>query len=427
MPPLAGASVCRPDPSDLAQIPLLPILSSTFTSTSHFESEARPSRFLSALRYIMPRGETKSLLVKKNAYAPVPNNLEDGDISITGPRDAQQAARLYSCATVFSLTVLALLLGLGIGPYIHRNILGNCHAERNSGDEDPLAKWGEPGTGTEDIAWYPTDFLRDVIPVACHSHNDYWRKVPLFSAVYAGCTGVEADVWLRKQDLLVGHDTAALQPNRTFLSLYVNPLVKILERQNPSTEYYNAKRRGVFDTDPDQTLVLLVDLKTNGAETWPLVLKQLDPLRERGWLTYVQDGDIHHGPITVVGTGNTPFDQIIANSTYRDTFFDAPLDHLDNSTFDSINSYYASTSLWASIGNVWFRGGPNDDQLAKIRKHLQEAHRRGLKARYWELPPWPIHTRNRVWEVLMQEGVDMLNVDDLDGATKGDWTKPKSF
>lgn len=373
-------------------------------------------------------GETKSLLNKTNIYAPVPNNPEDGDVSIAGPRDVPRPTRPpYSHATVFGLTVSALLLGLGIGPYIHRNIPGNCHTERNSGDEDPFAKWGEPGTGTEDIAWYPTDFLRDVIPVACHSHNDYWRKVPLFSAIYAGCTGVEADVWLRKQDLLVGHDTAALQPNRTFLNLYVNPLVKILERQNPSTEYYNEKRRGVFDTDPDQTLTLLVDLKTNGAETWPWVLKQLEPLRERGWLSYVQDGEIHQGPITVVGTGNTPFDQIIANSTYRDAFFDAPLDHIENSTFDSTNAYYASTSFWASIGNVWFRGGPSDDQLAKIRKHVREAHQRGLKARYWELPPWPIHTRNRVWEVLMQEGVDMLNVDDLDGATKGDWTKPKSF
>ena len=49
-------------------------------------------------------------------------------------------------------------------------------------------KWGKEGTGTEDLAWYPTDFLRDIIPIPCHSHNDYWRRVPLFSALRAGCT-----------------------------------------------------------------------------------------------------------------------------------------------------------------------------------------------------------------------------------------------
>lgn len=295
------------------------------------------------------------------------------------------------------------------------------------GKDNPFGNWGKPGTGTEDLAWYPTDFLRDVQPVPCHSHNDYWRDVPLFSAIYAGCTGVEADVWLRDGDLLVGHDTASLQPNRTFQTLYVNPLVEILTRQNPTTDFYNGSNHGIFDTDPSQTLVLLVDVKTDGSETWPWVTEQLGPLRERGWLSYFKDGQFHQRPITVVGTGNTPFDQIVANASYRDAFFDAPLDGLEDSSFDATNSYYASTSFWRAIGPVWWKGKPSEEQLVKIRKHIGEAHSRGLKARYWELPPWPIHVRNRIWKVLVDEGIDMLNVDDLEAATKEDWTKPGTF
>jgi hypothetical protein len=254
--------------------------------------------------------------------------------------------------------------------------------------DDPFANWGKPGSGTEQLSWYPTDFLRDVIPVPCHSHNDYWRNVPLFTALYAGCTGVEADVWLRNGDLLVGHDTASLQPNRTFQSLYVNPLVDILTRQNPSTEFYNGTKNGVFDTDPNQTLVLMIDLKTNGAETWPWVMKQLTPLRERGWLSYSENGQFHQGPITVVGTGNTPFDQILNSSfpstSFRDAFFDAPLDKLENSGYNSTNSYYASVSFWDAIGQVWWkRGEPTEAQLEKIRAHLREARNRGLVSRYW--------------------------------------------
>ena len=292
---------------------------------------------------------------------------------------------------------------------------------------DPFGNWGKPGTGTELLSWYPTDFLRDVIPIPCHSHNDYWRKVPLFSAIYAGCTGVEADVWLRDGDLLVGHDTASLQPNRTFQSLYVNPLVEILTHQNPSTEFYKGTTNGVFDVDPDQTLVLLVDLKTEGPGTWPWVTKQLEPLREKGWLSYAKDGEFHQRPITVVGTGNTPFDLIVGNSTYRDAFFDAPLDKLENSPYNSTNSYYASVNFWSAIGAVWWRGGPSDDQMALIRKQLREARDRGLKSRYWGSPSWPIHVRNLVWEALVGEDIGMLNVDDLDAATKEDWRKPGTF
>lgn len=322
-----------------------------------------------------------------------------------------------------ALTQYASLLYLGgkiIEPLAQR-IVGPSH------QDDPFGNWGMAGTGTEDLAWYPTDFLRDVLPVPCHSHNDYWRKIPLFSALYAGCTGVEADVWLRAGDLLVGHDTASLQPNRTFATLYVNPLVEILTRQNPATKYYNETNNGVFDTDPAQTLVLLVDLKTDGLETWPWVMKQLGPLRERGWLSRFEDGKFHHGPITVVGTGNTPFDLIVQNSTYRDAFFDAPLDGLKNSPFDATNSYYASVSFWKAIGAVWWKGMPGNGQLVKIKEHLREAHQRGLKARYWQLPEWPIHVRNRMWKVLGQEGIDMLNVDDLEAATREDWTAPGTY
>ncbi|KAK1754727.1 hypothetical protein QBC47DRAFT_302358 [Echria macrotheca] len=360
-----------------------------------------------------------------NDYYAVPNTFElnGQDTPLAAPPRRRPAKRpRHPCAMMCGLAVLALLLGLGAGPYVDRQLRRDTRSV-----DDIFGNWGKPGTGTEGIAWYPTDFMRDVIPVPCHSHNDYWRKVPFFSAIHAGCIGVEADVWLRNGDLLVGHDTAALQRNRTFQSLYINPIVEVLERSNPSTEFYNENRRGVFDTDPDQTLILLVDLKTGGAETWPWVVRQLQPLREKGWLSYFEDGKIHKRQVTVVGTGNTPFDQIIANSTYRDTFFDAPLDKLENSAYNSTNSYYASVSFWDTIGNVWFRGEPSEDQLAKIRAQIREAHARGLHARYWELPPWPIHTRNRIWQILVEEGIDLLNVDDLDAATKGDWSKGSFF
>ena len=54
---------------------------------------------------------------------------------------------------------------------------------------------------------------------------------------------------------------------------------------------------------------------------------------------------------------------------------------------------------------------------------MRGAHKRGLKSRYWETPAWPTSLKYRVWELLVKEGADVLNVDDLEAATKLDWTE----
>lgn len=315
---------------------------------------------------------------------------------------------------------------------------------------------------------YPTDVTRDIKPLPCHSHNDYWRRVPLFEAISYGCVGVEADVWLFPDqtdgpELYVGHNTAALTPKRTFRSLYVNPIMEILDRVNsPATRVVsneaNPKRpNGVWDADPTQTLVLLVDFKNDGHKLWPVVQEQLNSLRSRGYLSYWNGADFVKGPVTIVATGNAPFDLLTANTTYRDIFFDAPLAMLYEEpepipgfdvsqqkiplaaatsgqgvtglplgttadSFNSSNSYYASVSFPKAVGRGhWFKGEPTAHQLHLMRGQIQGAKNRGLKPRYWGTPSWPIAIRNKMWEVLVEEGVDFLNVDDLQAATSWDW------
>ena len=289
---------------------------------------------------------------------------------------------------------------------------------------------------------------KDVTPIPCHSHNDYWRKVPLFDALHAGCISVEADVWLFKdnEELLVGHDTGSLEPDHTLASLYVDPLVELLDRMNPTTEFGKTSGHGVFDTDPDQTLVLLIDFKTDGHELFPRVRQQLEPLRKKGYLSFWDRSQFNSRAVTVVGTGNTPFDLVIANGTYRDIFFDAPLHELyedpnpDSTTstpasirrdqgqtgaspsdeYDTSSSYYASTSLKAHVGLPW-AGRFSASQLNLLRGQIAGAERRGLRSRYWETPGWPTSLRNHIWTLLVEEGVDILNVDDLQAAAKMDW------
>ncbi|MCJ1300285.1 Altered inheritance of mitochondria protein 6 [Hypocenomyce scalaris] len=377
---------------------------------------------------------------------------------------------------------------------------------------ESLSQLGQNDRG---LSSWPTDFTRDINPIPCHSHNDYWRLVPVYSALSAGCISIEADVWLFDEELYVGHSTSSLTRDRTLKSLYIDPLLDILSKQNPSTDFRSndttTAPNGVFDTDPSQSLTLLIDFKTAGAALWPYVLSALQPLRDRQFLTYQNGTDVIPGPITVTGTGNTPFDLLASKATNPtgDIFFDAPLDQMwedreweeahgwpdwdegnpgevlvegegsaeeddelgdhpwgagnhvykpeqhksypegvpDLITPDSdlttpddkgqgktgtpflhpdiytpLTSSYASVSFGKAVGRMW-RNRLSPRQMGLIRGQIRGAHRRGLKVRYWDTPNWPVGLRNHVWDVLVREGVDLLNVDDLRAVKGGKWGK----
>ncbi|RPB01898.1 alkaline phosphatase [Choiromyces venosus 120613-1] len=292
------------------------------------------------------------------------------------------------------------LLGLGVG------LAGIAGAR--SGIMEVLDEWTEGP-----YARYPTDFTRGVIPKGMHSHNDYWRDVPLYSAIANGAISVEADVWLYNETLYIGHDTSSLTESRTFESLYINPLVEILKKQNPTSRFVPSKtRNGVFDTSTGQTLFLFVDLKTSGKQTWPAVVKALAPLRALEYLSAIKDNVLIPGPVTVIGTGSTPLDAVRPLST-RDYFFDGPLQALDSQNITRSISPVASAQLSAAVGEIGHEG-LNATQREMVKMQVEAAHKKGIYVRYWDLPAWPVSVRNRVWKDLVRAGVDLLNVDDLE-------------
>ena len=232
--------------------------------------------------------------------------------------------------------------------------------------------------------------------------------MPLFSALKAGCVGVEADVWLINEELYVAHSRPKVTHDRSLRSLYIEPLVRLLEEQNSAKDQ---PLHGVFETDPHQSLILLIDFKTNGTETLSYVISHLSPLRDRGYLTHWNGVKVVNRPVIAVATGNAPFDLLTANSTYRDLFYDAPLEGMQNGeseplhrapsarrekegqgysgtpsvvspdTYNPSNSYYASASYDNSIGLPW-RLHVTSEQLSRIRAQINGAHQRGLKVRY---------------------------------------------
>lgn len=273
---------------------------------------------------------------------------------------------------------------------------------------------------------FPSDFTRDVLPIPCHSHNDYWRHTPLFDAISVGCTSVEADIWVagrnaqagNSTELYVGHSAKSLRAARTLRAMYLDPLMYIFDQLNNNEKEY----AGIFETNPNTTLVLLLDFKDSPSKTniWDLVQTHLEPFRQKGYLTHwnITSSSRVTRPLTIVATGDASFDQI-RNSSTKDIFFDAPLSNLD-SAYNQSNSYYASVSLKKGVG----RGALfplTSGQRQTVAKQANDAKQLGLISRYWSTPSWPVNVRNTVWEQLLGEGVGVLNVDALWTAGLRDW------
>lgn len=146
------------------------------------------------------------------------------------------------------------------------------------------------------------------------------------------------------------------------------------------------------------------------------MIKELSPLRKKGYLTTFANGTLKQGVITVVGTGSTSLDSVKALEP-RDFFYDAPLMQLTdpslNTTWDPTISPlascdYAEAVNWNGLGNI------SEAQLANLTRFVGDAHARGIKARFWDTPEWPISAMKNIWKVLLTNGADWLNADDLE-------------
>lgn len=271
------------------------------------------------------------------------------------------------------------------------------------------------------------NFIHNARPVPIHSHNDYWRRIPLFEALGSGCVSFEADVSLHNSDLLVGHTTQSLHSGSTLRSMYLEPLERMLKAQ--SLKATSGSWHGIYDRAPQQTVALLVDHKTAGAETFAALNAQLQPLRDLDFLTYWNGTDRVDRPLTIVASGNAPFESVVAlDPMHRDIFWDAKLERLlsINDDFEvdpprygynRSNSYFASTQ-WRnaklySYNNPAFPLPSTPAGKDISMSQIDQAKARGLVARYWDTPSGPTNSKDIVWRVLVEKKVGIINMDDL--------------
>lgn len=102
---------------------------------------------------------------------------------------------------------------------------------------------------------FPSTLAAVAPPRRFHSHNDYEHEVPLYEALSYGAGSVEADVWLVGDELLVrthpiqepsgpfadrapqvGHTEDELDPAKTLTSLYLQPLMNLIQAANVTAQ-----------------------------------------------------------------------------------------------------------------------------------------------------------------------------------------------
>ncbi|MFW5659295.1 MAG: hypothetical protein ACOCZ8_04875 [Bacteroidota bacterium] len=231
------------------------------------------------------------------------------------------------------------------------------------------------------------------IPVA-HAHNDYLHQRPLIDALENGFTSIEVDVYLRKSDrLLVAHwPTGTWFNKRPIEELYLSPLLTILEK-NGGRIY------------PDRTLLLYVDFKNRGAEAYMQLRELLKPLRP--YLTRFHNGQVEAGAITVILTGHAPNELVLAQQE-RWCALDGGLGDLDEPQRSVYHTPVVSAK-WQSVFDWNGKRKPMPPkQLARLKTYVRRAAEKGMRLRFYHTPE-----RERLWRTLVENGMTLINTDEL--------------
>jgi len=227
-----------------------------------------------------------------------------------------------------------------------------------------------------------------------HAHNDYEHERPLLDALANGFTSVEADVYLINGELYVYHDRPeTIDPNRTLEKLYLEPLSRIVEKNN-----------GHVYKGYESFFHLMIDFKTEGESTYQVLKAQLE--KYEVMLSRVMDGEREMDkPVLVFISGSRPVETIINESVNLATLDGRPSDlgrGFSTEKMPVISQNYWSISNWNGEGTI--------DELnrQKLSDVIDQAHAEGKKVRFWAIPDNP-----NTWKAMLELGVDFVNTDKL--------------
>lgn len=215
-----------------------------------------------------------------------------------------------------------------------------------------------------------------------HSHNDYLNDQP-FSRAYKNDFGsIEVDIFPVNGMLCVAHHKNEIQLQRTFKSLYLEPLLNELNSNNI------------------HPVKLLIDIKENHELSLALLIRETEPLKQ-----YLSTKN-ENKPVTILISGKRP-----APSEYKN--------YPDYIFFDDDLKLQHDVSEWERVGQVslqftkfsqWKGEGALEVKDKKLLEHvIDSVHMAGKTIRFWAAPD-----NEASWILQMKLGVDLIGTDKID-------------
>lgn len=227
---------------------------------------------------------------------------------------------------------------------------------------------------------------QSIVHPRAHAHNDYEHARPLKDALQNGFLSVEADVHLKNEKLLVGHNQVS-EKSPSLEQLYFKPLDSLL-----------AIHKGSVYPDTKATFFLMIDIKTNADATYSSLKKLLDRYPKLKCTSA-------ECPVKIFLSGNRPVETILKEG-YQGMALDGRPEnlgqHFSTELMPVISDTYYNWSKWNG------KQPPAADDFTRIRELATRVHAEGKKLRLWATPDNEI-----AWRALLDAGVDLINTDRL--------------
>ncbi|MFT4663769.1 MAG: glycerophosphoryl diester phosphodiesterase [Polaribacter sp.] len=208
-----------------------------------------------------------------------------------------------------------------------------------------------------------------------HAHNDSLQQFPLMKALHHGYTFIEADVHLIKGKLYAYHRRPFF-PNkkRTLDQLYLKPLFDIFQQRGGF----------IFPSDIDQqTLHLLIDVKTDPVRTYEVLEKELKPYVEM--LTTYKNEQVLRNAVSIMITGNRSL-ELLNSSPFRLACVDGRVEDLEQgystTLMPLVSASYTKLFGWFSK----YRKHINDQEIQQLQDLILRTQGKGKMLRLWNSP-----------------------------------------
>ena len=226
-----------------------------------------------------------------------------------------------------------------------------------------------------------------------HSHNDYAHEKPLFDALEIGLTSIEIDIFLINGKIIVGHDEEDLKESDDLESMYLVPIKKLI-----------SKRGDLFGDRDQKQVQLLIDLKMGGLE----ILDTLHALLDNYSKLFQTSGlSKKWYPLKVILSGDKVRYDVIDKLDYPYFFVDGRCSDIkkkiDTKKMPIISDKYTKYFKWTGEGKL------RKCEVKKLRRIVKKVHKQNKKLRFWATPD-----NKNLWSHLVENGVDFINVDDLE-------------